>query len=50
MTMEVFRDWLENLDKIMRQQKRNILLILDNAAGHNTTSDFQLTNVKLGCS
>jgi hypothetical protein len=47
MTMDIFRNWLQYVDKKMHNEKRNILLLLDNAGGHNTTSDLKLTNVRL---
>lgn len=47
MNMIIFKDWLQKFDKQMRNQKRNILLLVDNAARHNTKSDIALTNIKL---
>ena len=46
MTMEIFRNWLLYVDKKMRTERRNILLLVDNAGGHNTTADLKLGNDK----
>ncbi|CAF1661367.1 unnamed protein product [Rotaria magnacalcarata] len=45
MTCKIFTEWLQDLDLIMRKQKRHILLFLDNAPVH--PPDVQLENIKL---
>ena len=49
MTMEIFSDWLLNLNKTLKLLNRTILLTLDNAGGHNVTDDvkIQLSNIVL---
>lgn len=44
MTGVLFREWLCELDNDMRAQKRNIVLLLDNASAH-TTHDMELKSV-----
>jgi hypothetical protein len=39
MTREIFADWLNKLNKSMKISNRNILLLVDNAGGHNVNSD-----------
>lgn len=34
MTSEIFEEWVKNLDKKMKNEGRNILLIIDNCAAH----------------
>jgi hypothetical protein len=34
MAQEIFEEWLEDLNHMMRKQNRKILLLVDNAAGH----------------
>lgn len=43
MTSKIFEDWLLSLNRRMKMQNRNILLIIDNAASHKNTK--QLSNV-----
>ena len=45
MTMVLFEEWLEYFNSRMKLSKRKVLLILDNAAGHNVEKEF--SNVKL---
>ena len=45
MTMPLFSDWLKNLNETMKSQKRNILLLLDNAPVHPI--DLNLSNICL---
>ena len=49
MTMGIFDDWLLKYDRSMALQKRKVLLLLDNASGHNVTESTQkkLTNTTL---
>lgn len=41
----LFTEWLNDFDSMMRKQKRNILLFLDNVPVHS--QDIQLENIKL---
>ena len=45
MTGFLFTEWLHSVDKLMRYQKRRILLLLDNCSAHVSVDDLQ--NVKL---
>ena len=45
--MDIFRDWLESFNRSMKTSNRNVILLIDNAVGHNTTTDLNLSNVKL---
>ena len=45
MTSSLFQEYLRELNKQMREQKRNILLLVDNAPSH--IMDEELTNVKI---
>ena len=45
--MEIFADWLNKLNKSMKISNRNILLLIDNAGGHNVNSDLNLSNIKI---
>ena len=47
MTMELFADWLNKLNRSMKILNRNILLLVDNAGGHNINSDLSLSNIKI---
>lgn len=44
MNGRIFEEWLKNVDKKMRRQKRKILLFLDNASSH---TELSLNNVKV---
>jgi len=49
MNMVVFKDWLIKQNNKFKKQKRKILLLVDNAAGHNISTDLKklLTNIQL---
>ena len=46
MTMDIFKDWLVMFDVTMKRKNKKVLLIIDNATGHNTV-DLTLDNVNL---
>lgn len=46
MTSDLFHDFLRDFDRQMRHASRHVILLVDNAASHNT-GDLQLTNVRL---
>ena len=35
MSMEIWEPWLLDFNKRMKEQKRNVILLVDNAGGHN---------------
>lgn len=45
MTGNIFTSWICDFDRRMREQKRRILLFMDNAAVHNV--DVNLTNIMI---
>lgn len=45
MTGNIFTSWICDFDRRMREQKRRILLFMDNAAVHNV--DVNLTNIRV---
>ena len=45
MTSVVFTDWLKDFDRSMIQQKRKVLLLLDNAASHKVPEDLENVQV-----
>ena len=47
MTMNIFKHWLEWFNNLMKNKKKSVLLLFDNAGGHNTTSDLKMSNVGL---
>ncbi len=50
MTGEIFREWLNKLDRRFREEKRHILLFIDNFSGHSPNkkeAPYTLTNIKL---
>ena len=49
MTMDIFSDWLLKLNNKMKIFNRHILLLIDNAGGHNITEETKkkLTHVNL---
>ena len=47
LTGEIFTHWLKDLNKDMRRQKRNVLLLVDNCSAHPPSSADSLTNVRL---
>jgi hypothetical protein len=47
MQASVWYNYLEKVNKIMRQQNRNILLLADNAPTHIVNENLPLSNVKL---
>jgi hypothetical protein len=49
MTMDIFDSWLQKFNKQMKLQYQKVLLLIDNAGGHNVTDDLKkkLTNVDL---
>lgn len=44
MTSALFQDWLKDFNRQMKDAKRNVILLVDNAASH-TARDLQLTTV-----
>ena len=44
---EIFTHWLKDLNKDMRRQRRNVLLLVDNCSAHTPSSADSLTNVRL---
>ena len=47
MTSELFSFWLKDLNKKMMMEKRKILLLVDNAACHNSGLELELSNVEV---
>ena len=49
MTMMIFVDWLLKFERSMKMQNRDIILLVDNASGHNVTETLKkkLTNTTL---
>jgi hypothetical protein len=45
MTGDIWKEWLKKLDRQIRSKKRQIVMLCDNCAAHN--SDVKLTNIKL---
>ena len=45
MTSDLFTEWLENFERIMRSKKRKVLLLLDNATSHKVPEDLQNVQV-----
>ncbi len=47
MTMDIFETWLLKFNKQMKFQNQRVLLLVDNAGGHNLTDEFKkkITNV-----
>jgi len=35
MSMEIWEPWLLDFNKRMKEQKRNVIFLVDNAGGHN---------------
>jgi len=46
MTSVIYREWLKSLDRTMRNQQRNILLLLDNCTAHKADG-LELTNIRI---
>lgn len=46
MTRDIFRGWLGDFDKAMKNDSRRVCLLLDNCSAHHI-SDLELTNVEL---
>ena len=46
MTTEIFTRWLKKLDSVMKKQKRQILLFIDQCTAHPVDTDF-LENIKV---
>ena len=44
-TSDLFTEWLENFERIMRSKKRKVLLLLDNATSHKIPEDLQNVRV-----
>ena len=44
---DIFSEWLQDFNKDMRRQRRQILLLVDNCSAHPPTSADRLTNIKL---
>ena len=47
MTSDVFTTWLRNFDRMMTRQQRKVILLVDNAASHNTPDNERLRSVRL---
>jgi hypothetical protein len=47
MQTSIFNDYLANLNRYMRSQNRNILLLLDNAPTHSVSETIDLSNIKI---
>ena len=47
MTGDIFSEWLQDFNKDMRRQRRQILLLVDNCSAHPPTSADRLNNIKL---
>jgi hypothetical protein len=47
MQVSVWHDYLDRLNQLMRQQNRNILLLMDNAPTHLIDETIQLSNIKV---
>ena len=49
MTMEIWETWLLDFNQRMKEQKRNVILLVDNAGGHNMSHKLVelLTNVNV---
>lgn len=47
MQTSIFNDYLTNLNKSMRLQNRNILLLLDNAPTHSVSETIDLSNIRI---
>jgi hypothetical protein len=49
MKIVIFEDWLKCFNNKMKIKKKKVLLLIDNAGGHNCTIEFldSLTNVKV---
>lgn len=47
MTQFIFHDWLKKFDKRMSIEKRKVLLLIDNAAGHGSIDESVYPNVKI---
>jgi len=50
MTGIIFKEWLMQLDRRMKSEKRNIIMFVDNFAGHSPNkneSEYVLSNIKL---
>ena len=48
MTGDIFSEWVKDLDKQFRSQKRKCLLLIDNCPAHPNPLPFQLTNLTIG--
>ncbi|KAE8968620.1 hypothetical protein PR002_g27699 [Phytophthora rubi] len=46
MTTTTFQDWLRDVDQSMREKRRRVLLLVDNASSH-CDDGLALTNVRL---
>lgn len=47
MQVSIWNDYLRKLDKRMKAEKRNIILLVDNAPTHSLTEDLRLTNIRV---
>ena len=47
MTMDIFKDWLHFFNNQMKSKNKKVILLIDNAGGHNTPNDLNLSNVEL---
>ena len=41
MTMEIFEKWLKDFNRQMKLKNRNVLILVDNASGHNITEQLK---------
>jgi hypothetical protein len=44
MSMEIWEPWLLDFNKRMKEQKRNVILLVDNAGGHNNSCINKLSH------
>lgn len=45
MTSEVFRSWLQGLERQFSAKKRKVLLVIDNCSAHCSVSDIQAIRI-----
>src|SRR5215212_7749594 len=47
MQHSIFQSWIKQVNQQMRNQHRNILLLVDNVSSHHLEEDEVLSNIKL---
>ena len=47
MQRSIFQSWIKQVNQQMRNQRRNILLLVDNVSSHHLEEDDMLSNIKL---